>query len=373
MRFDYFAPCTLGLEEALVTELNQLGAGAVEARRGGAAFKGDRAMGYRANMWLRTAIRVQRFIKRGPASSPEALYDLVSTINWRQMIHVDQTFAIDPSVRDSTITHSQYAAQKTKDAIVDMFRKFGPRRPSVDKRDPDIPIKLVIQRNEASLYLNLSGASLHKRGWRPVQVKSPLNEAIAAGLLILTEWDRRTPLCDPMCGSGTFLVEAAHMALDRAPGLNRKFAFERMRDFEADTWKAIRDEAEGRVKKSLSFPIMGADRHSGALKIAQDSVDNAGVSGVVDLICREVDHYRPPTKPGFVITNPPYGERLGEGEDLTESWVSLGKFLKQCSGATAWVLSGNKELPQKLFLKSSRRIPVHNGPLDCRLLRYDIH
>jgi len=370
--FDYFAPCTLGLEEALVAELNELGAGDVVARRAGAAFRGDRALRYRANLWLRTAIRVQRFIKRGPAPSPEALYDLVLQTNWRQMIHVDQTFAIDPSVRDSKITHSQYAAQKTKDAIVDQFLKFGSRRPSVDRRNPDIPIKLHIHRDEASLYLNLSGPSLHKRGWRPVQVKSPLNESIAAGLLMLAEWDRESAIVDPMCGSGTFLIEAAHLALDRAPGLRRSFAFERMRDFDADLWREIREQAERRAKKRLPFSIMGADRHGGALRIARDSAQNAGVSHVIQFASCDVSSYRPAEAPKFVITNPPYGERIGEGEDLEKSWFELGQFLKQCSGATSWVLSGNKELPRKLGLKSSRRIPVKNGPIDCRLLRYEI-
>ncbi|MCA8961588.1 MAG: RNA methyltransferase [Planctomycetes bacterium] len=373
MPFDYFAACSLGLEEMLADELRELEAGSIELRRGGVAFQGDRALGYRANLWLRCAIRVQRLLIQGRAPHPDALYRLGSEVDWSRVLRVEQSLAVDSTVRDSQITHSQFASQKLKDAIVDQFRRRSRgARPNVDRKRPDVPIKLVIQRDVASIYLNLSGESLHKRGWRPVQVKSPLNESIAAGLLRHTGWARDTPLADPMCGSATFLIEAAHWALDRAPGLRRRFAFERLPDFDARSWAQLRRDAERRLRGTLSFDLLGADRHGGALAIARQSAERAEVAGLLRLSHCPVADYRPEVLPDLIVTNPPYGERIGEGDDLTESWRDLGQFLRRCPGATAWVLSGNPELPKFLGLKSSRRVPVKNGPLDCRFLRYEI-
>jgi putative N6-adenine-specific DNA methylase len=369
----YFAPCTLGLEDALVAELTGLGAQQITARPGGASFRGDRRLGYAANLWLRSAIRVQEQILQAPAAGRDALYEAVGTLDWQRYLGVDQTLSIDASVRDSAVTHSGFAALTAKDAIVDQFRAALGRRPSVDTTSPDLPLKLVLTRDVLTLYRNLSGTSLHKRGWRPVQVKSPLNEATAAGLLILCGWDRASPLADPMCGSGTFLIEAAGLAADRAPGLRRTFAFQLWPDFDAALWTELRTEAVGRARPTLPFLLEGADRHAGAVSIAQQSAEAAGVASLLRLRVAAATEWQPATAPATVICNPPWGERLGEGEDLLQSWRDLGTFLHdRCTGARAYVLCGNADLTRHLGLRAARRWPVMNGPIECRLLEYEV-
>jgi len=232
MRREYFAPCTLGLEEVLAAEVRTLGGGDVTIRRGAVSFTGERRLGYAANLWLRSAVRVQERVAEFPAKGRTELEAAVGAIEWERWLDTHGTLAVDASVRDSEITHSGFAALVVKDAIVDRFRRLTGERPSVDADAPDLPVKLVLHRDRASLDLNLSGESLHKRGWRPIQVKSPVNEAIAAGLLMLSGWDRKSPLVDPMCGLGTFVVEAACLAADRAPGMLRRFAFEKWLDFD---------------------------------------------------------------------------------------------------------------------------------------------
>jgi putative N6-adenine-specific DNA methylase len=369
----YFAPCTLGLEEALASELDALGAQQVESRPGGASFRGDRRLGYAANLWLRSAIRVQEELLAAPAAGRDALYEAVGQLDWRRYLGVEQTLAIDASVRDSAITHSGFAALTAKDAIVDQFRAALGRRPSVDTTRPDLPLKLVLVRDRLTLYRNLSGTSLHKRGWRPVQVKSPLNEATAAGILILSGWDRASPIADPMCGSGTFLIEAAGLASDRAPGLQRTFAFQLWPDFDAALWSDLRAEAVARARRTLPFVLEGADRHAGAVGIAQQSAEAAGVAGLLRLRVAGAAEWQPSHTPAAVFCNPPWGERLGEGEDLAQSWRDLGLFLhERCAGARAFVLCGNPELTRHLGLRAGRRWPVMNGPIECRLLEYEV-
>jgi putative N6-adenine-specific DNA methylase len=370
---EYYAPCGLGIEEVLAAELEQLGAQQVRIQPGGAAFRGDRRLGYAVNLWSRTAIRVQEKLFQGRVRNEDDLYGLVQRIDWEQLMGLDQTLAVDASVRDSGITHSKFAAQKTKDAIVDQFRVRHGKRPSVDTSAPDLPIKLLVMRNVATIYRNLSGDSLHKRGWRPIQVKSPLNEALAAGLLLLSGWDRASPLVDPMCGSGTFVIEAACLASDRAPGLQRMFPFETWADLDAVAWNELRADAEARIRQTLDFPIEGADHHAGAISLARKGAAAAGVDHLVRFSVSDAREFRPSRPPAAVVVNPPYGHRLGEGEDLGDTWTALGNFLHtQCRGATAHVLCGNRELPKLLGLKASRRMPVRNGPIDCRWLRYEI-
>jgi putative N6-adenine-specific DNA methylase len=375
---EFFAPCTLGLEEVLAREVSEL-AGAdvatIEVRRGGVAFRGEASLRYRANLWLRSAVRVQEKVAEGAVRGREQLHQLVSEVAWERWLDPSGTLAVDASVRDSEITHSGFAALAVKDAICDRFRSRTRQRPSVDADDPTLPVKLVLQRDRATLYLNTSGESLHKRGWRPIQVKSPLNEAIAAGLLLLTNWDRRSALVDPMCGSGTFLVEAACLAADRAPGMLRRFAFERFADFDAESWHALKDEARQRAKLTLPFAIEGADRHEGALSLAHRSVRAAQVEGLVKLVHADLKSFTPSTPPPrfTLVTNPPWGERLGEGEDLERSWDDLGEFLlAKCEAVSAFVLSGSPQLPPRLRLRAKLKWPVMDGPIECRWLRYDV-
>ncbi|MEY4673826.1 MAG: putative rRNA (2-N-methyl-G2445)-methyltransferase [Planctomycetota bacterium] len=373
----FHAACTLGLEEALAGELRELGAAEVTLRRGGVTFGGDLRTGYRACLWVRSAIRLQHELARGPVRSKEDLYKFASSVDWSRSIRAEQTVAVDCSIRESFTTDSRFPALLVKDAIVDQFRKKHGRRPDVDKDQPDLPVKVVLQRGEAILYRDLAGRTLHKRGYREVMHKSPLNEAFAAGLLLLTGWDRKQALCDPMCGSGTFLVEAAMMAADRAPGLRSNFAFERWRDLWTPAWDELRAEAERRAAVGAAAPqpeIVGNDRHPGAVSLAKLSLKNAGMRGV-RIASGDVREYVPQAKPQLVVTNPPYGERL-EADDaaaLADTWQALGTFLKhRCPGAVAWVLSGNPETTRHLGLRTSRKLVVHNGPIECRWLRYEM-
>jgi putative N6-adenine-specific DNA methylase len=373
MNLEYYAPCTLGLETTLLAELEALGAPWCREHRGGVAFGGDRRLGYLANLWLRSAIRVQEKLFQGKVRDDRDLYRLVQRVDWSKYMTLDHTLAVDASVRDSGITHSQFAARRVKDAVVDQFRDRVGARPDVDASAPDLPLKVTILRNIATIYRNMSGDSLHKRGWRPIQVVSPLNEALAAGLLIMSGWDGRSTLVDPMCGSGTFVIEAACMASGRAPGLQRMFSFETWPDLDQKLWEELRGDAQSRVLPSLDFVCEGADRHSGALALARKAAEAAGVGDLVRFTQADARDFEPAEQPVQVVANPPYGQRMGEGDDLRDSWSALGNFLHgQCRGATAHVLCGNPELPRLLGLRASRKMPVMNGPIDCRWLRYDV-
>jgi putative N6-adenine-specific DNA methylase len=263
-----------------------------------------------------------------------------------------------------------------KDAICDQFRDRTGKRPDVARDRPDLPIKLVLQGEDAILYRELGGEPLHKRGYREIQHKSPLNEATAAGLLLLTDWDRRSPVCDPMCGSATFLVEAAWLATDRAPGLGRSFAFERWRDVDLDAWRQIYDDADARAAAGAGrLPrLCGNDRHPGAISIAQKAIAAAGLGGAIQLGQTDARAYAPPFPPTLVVTNPPYGERLeAPPEELADSWRALGSFLhERCRGSSAFVLCGNPELTRQLGLRASNKHPVRNGPIECRWLHYRV-
>lgn len=371
---EYFVVCTLGLEAAVAGELRALGAADVELGRGGVTCRGDLRLGYAMNLWLRSAIRVQDLIVRGRAATPAELYRCVREVDWGTMLTPRQTLAIDATVASAWMTHSNYAAQIVKDAIVDQLREVHGERPDVDREHPDLPLKLVLRGEDVILYRNLSGPSLHKRGWRRVQVKSPLNEATAAGLLLLSDWDRKSSLVDPMCGSGTFLIEAAHLAMDRAPGILRRFPFERWPDFDAVAWSELRAEARARMRSEPGVELVGYDRHPGAIAIARGSAEAAGVGAWVRFTQAAAGDARLDHPPGMVVVNPPYGERLGTDESvLYDSWRQLARFLhEECAGSVAWVLSGNPELTRLLRLKANRKIPVRNGTLDCRWLRYEI-
>src|SRR5215813_4405826 len=278
----YFATCARGLEPVLARELAALGAASIEPGRGGVRFRGDTALLYRANLWLRTAVRVLRPVLEVDVRSPDELYDAVRTVQWHEWMTPDHTLAVDCNVRDSAITHSQYAARRVKDAICDQFRDRTGRRPSVDTEQPMIGLNLHIAKNHAILSLDSSWDSLHKRGYRPVQTRAPLNEALAAGLLLRTGWNGETPLVDPLCGSGTFCIEGAWIALNRPPGLTRKwFAFQGWPDFDRPLWNAIRDDARRGARKGLPALIAGSDVRQDAIDFARTNARAAGVGNLL--------------------------------------------------------------------------------------------
>lgn len=370
---NYFATCARGLEPILARELTDLGANAVSPGRGGVAFDGEPATVYRANLWLRTAVRVLRPVLEVDVRSPDELYDAVRSIDWAEHMTPDHTLAVDCNVRDSAITHSQYAARRVKDAICDQFREKVGRRPSVDTERPGIGINLHIARDHAILSLDSSWDSLHKRGYRPIQTRAPLNEALAAGLLLQLGYDGSTPLFDPMCGSGTFPIEAAWIATNRPPGLTRKwFGFFGWRDFDKGLWSAIRDEARRGVSSALPASIGGSDVRADAVEFARGNARAAGVGHLLKFEKLDVSKARTPEgPPGLLICNPPYGERIGEEDELIGLYRSLGDVVGQhWPGWRLAVFTSNDRLARKVGLKVKRQTPFFNGSLTCKLWEY---
>jgi putative N6-adenine-specific DNA methylase len=371
--YRYFATCARGLEAVLADELRELGALSVAVGRGGVHFEGDRALLYRANLWLRTAIRVLWPILETPVTSPEELYEAVQTVDWSRYLTPEHTLAVDCNVRDSQITHSKYAALKTKDAICDQFVEHIGRRPSVDVDEPMIGLNLHIYRNEAVLSLDSSGESLHKRGYRPIQTRAPLNEALAAGLVLLSGWKEDVPLVDPLCGSGTLCIEAAWLALRRPPGLTRRrFGFMGWMDYDVGLWTELRDQARAGVGKSLPAEIVGSDLRRDAVAMARANARAAGIGHLLHFETRDLRDFRPPHGPGgIILCNPPYGERLGEEKELGELYRALGEvFQEHCSGWKLFVFTGNARLARQIGLKPRTQVHLFNGKIPCRLLEF---
>jgi putative N6-adenine-specific DNA methylase len=371
----YFATCARGLEPVLAGELTALGASGIEPGRGGVTFGGDSALLYRACLWLRTAVRVLRPVHEFDVRTPDELYEAVRSVNWAEWMTPDHTLAVDCNVRDSAITHSQYAARRVKDAICDQFRDRVGRRPSVDTDRPMIGLNLHVSKNHAVLSLDSSWDSLHKRGYRPIQTIAPLNEALAAGLLLRAGWDGNTPLVDPLCGSGTFCIEGTWLALNRPPGLTRKwFAFQGWLDFDRPLWNAIRDDARRAVRKELPAPIVGSDVRQDAIDFARTNARAAGVGHLLKFDKLDVRDARPPgDEPGTLICNPPYGERIGEEEELIGLYRRIGDVAAEhWRGWRLFVFTSNTMLAKKVGLKVVQKWPFFNGALECFLWEYDL-
>jgi putative N6-adenine-specific DNA methylase len=356
----------------MADELRQLGAGDVSPGRGGVSFAGDRAMLYRANLWLRTAVRVLWPILEVTVTSPDELYDAVRGVDWSAYLTPEHTLAVDCNVRDSRITHSKYAALRVKDAICDQFVERCGRRPSVDVDTPMLGFNLHIYRNEAVLSLDSSGESLHKRGYRPILTKAPLNEALAAAIVLRTGWRGDVPFADPLCGSGTLPIEAAWMALHRPPGLTRRrFGFMGWMNYDVALWTSLRDEARRGVLKALPCPITGSDVRGDAVAFSINNAKAAGIGHLLRFTKKDVREFRPPDGPGVIVCNPPYGERIGEERDLMGLYRLLGEvFSERCAGWTMWIFTGNPRLAQAIGLTPAEEIPLFNGKIPCRLLRF---
>lgn len=369
-----FATCARGLEPVLAGELRDLGATAVVPGRGGVQFAGDRSMLYRANLWLRTAIRVLCPILEATVTSPDELYDAVRSVDWSRHMTPEHTLAVDCNVRDSAITHSKYAALRTKDAICDQFMDRLGRRPNVDVEQPMIGLNLHIHRDQAVLSLDSSGESLHKRGYRPILTKAPLNEALAAGLILLSGWKPDTALIDPMCGSGAICIEAAWLALRRPPGLTRKrFGFMGWMDFDVGLWTELRDQARRQITRQLPAVITGSDVRSDAISFARTNARAAGIGHLLRFEVKDIRNWRPPEgPPGTILCNPPYGERIGEERELRDLYQNLGTVLKErCGGWRAFVFTGNGRLARMIGLEVVARKDLFNGRIPCQLLQFN--
>jgi putative N6-adenine-specific DNA methylase len=371
----YFATCGRGIEPVLAGELTELGAADIQPGRGGVHFAGDRPLLYRANLWLRTAIRVLWPVLEAPATSPDELYEAVRSVDWSLYLTPDHTLAVDCNVRDSHITHSKYAALRTKDAICDQFLDRYGRRPSVNVEEPMVGLNLHIFRDQAVLSLESSGESLHKRGYRPILTRAPLNEALAAALILLTGWRGRTAFVDPLCGSGTLPIEATWIATGRPPGLTRRrFGFQGWLDFDIGLWTDLRDEARQGVLKRLEAPILGSDARRDAIAFSEGNARAAGIGHLTKFEVKDVRDFWPPAgEPGVIVCNPPYGERIGEEKELRGLYRTLGEvFRDRCPGWKAFVFTGNAALAREIGLTPVEQVPLFNGKIPCRLLRFDL-
>lgn len=372
----YFATTSRGLEEVLAEEIRALGGKETSIAPGGVSFRADPSFFYRANLWLRTANRVLIRLSEFRAPAPEALYEGVKAIPWPDLFGVRKTIAVEASVRDSAMGISRFAAQKTKDAVVDRFRETQGRRPDVDLHSPDIRIHVRLVRNDCVVSLDTSGESLNRRGYRTDPGEASLRETLAAGIVLLTGWDRLAPLLDPMCGAGTIPIEAALLATNTAPGLLRRdFGFRNLAGYRPKLWETALEEAREKILRGRAGRIGGADLSSAAVLRSRRNAENAGVSGVASFEVRDIRDFSPGDPPGILVCNPPYGVRMeGEGDAGASFYRAMGEtFKKRCAGWTAYVLSGNPAATRPIGLKASRRFPLANGPLDCRLLRYELY
>jgi 23S rRNA (guanine2445-N2)-methyltransferase len=369
----YFATCGRGIESLLADELRALRAEDIQPGRGGVHFAGDQALLYQANLWLRTAIRVLQPILESTVESPDELYAAVRGLDWSRYLTPDHTLAVDCNVRDSKITHSKYAALRVKDAICDQFIERQGRRPSVDVEEPMVKFNLHIYRDVAVLSLDSSGESLHKRGYRPILTRAPLNEALAAAIILLTGWKGEVPLVDPLCGSGTLPIEAAWLALHRPPGLTRRrFGFQGWLDFDVALWAELRDEARRQVLKRLPAPILGSDARRDAIEFSISNARAAGIGHLLKFTIQELRTFQPPEgPPGILVCNPPYGERIGEEKELRSLYRAIGALIQRCPGWTGFVFTGNQRLAREIGLEPAAQVPLFNGKIPCRLYRFE--
>ena len=370
----YFCQVAHGLEELAAEELISLGADDVQVQFRGVRFTGSHAVLYRVNYCSRLVSRVLAPLMTFGCHSDKVLYRKAGEIDWSTFIGNDNTFAVYANVSDSKVDHSKYAALRLKDAIVDQFRDRTGKRPSIDPKNPDVWISLNIRRNQAVISLDTSGGPLHKRGYRVGSYDAPLQETLAAAMIRFTGWEGECPLVDPMCGSGTILAEALMVAARVPAGFRRKnWGFQHLPDFEAETWRVEKQAADGRVREVPDGLISGSDINPRAVSAA---ISNLGrIPGGDGVRIRRVDFRETRGFPdSMLITNPPYGVRLGEQQEAATLIRDLGDFLKQrCGGTTAWILCGSTELTKHVGLRSSRRITLHNGPLETRLIRIDIY
>lgn len=372
------ATTQFGLEELLADELYNLGADITHVGSRAVEFIGDQKLMYETVLWSRLAMRLLRPIAGFYAPDEKTLYREVGRIKWADYIGPDQTFAITAVIHRSTFEHSLFVAQLTKDAIVDQFRARTGRRPDVDTRQPDIRLHLRMLENEVILSLDAAGDSLHRRGYRRATNDAPLNEVLAAGLVLLSGWDGQKPLLDPLCGSGTILTEAGLMMQHIAPGLfhQGRFGFENWADFDANLWHTVRADAEAQRIEEPQAYLAGSDIDPVVIDQAAQNITAAGLDECIRLSVRDVKDAVPPKDQpaGVIITNPPYGERIGEEAEMAAFYKSIGDVLKtNFQGYDAFVLTGNLDAAKSVGLKAARRVPLFNGPIDCRLLKYELY
>lgn len=365
---NYFAICPRGLEELLLEELRGVGAEDLRSTAGGVFFSGDWAVCYRANLESRLATRILWHIVKGPYEKEEDIYRLAVRQLWPNHFAVSCTMRVVTTAIKCPLKSLDFVTLRVKDAVCDRFREDLGERPNIDTRNPDVGIHVFLTERECTLYLDTSGQPLWQRGFRKASVEAPLKENLAAGILKMTGWQPGMPLVDPMCGSGTFLLEAVQVALDRAPGLDRTFAFERLKRFAALEWANIRAAAEARVKSVDRLDICGWDIDERAVRATRRNLQEAGFGHLVAVDRGDVLEIEPPAERGILLANPPYGERIGEQDELAAFYPQLGTALKRrWAGWNCFFFTADLRLPKLVGLKPSRKTPLFNGPLECRL------
>ena len=367
--FELIAKTFMGLEPVLAEELTQLGANNVQIGRRMVSFTGDKEMMYRANFQLHTAIRILKPIKHFKARSAEEVYEQVQKIKWDDILDVKKTFSVDSVVYSEEFRNSRFVTYKVKDAIVDWFREKQGTRPNISVSNPDIRLNIHIAEDNATLSLDSSGESLHRRGYRQEQVEAPLNEVLAAGMILMTGWKGECDLIDPMCGSGTIAIEAALIARNISPGVFRKeFAFEKWNDFDQDLFDMIyNDDSQ---EREFEHHIYGYDIDMKAVNTASLNVRAAGMSKDITIAQQDFKDFQQPAEKSIIVMNPPYGERIST-PNLLGTYKMIGeRFKKAFAGNEAWVLSYREECFEQIGLKPSIKIPVYNGSLECEFRKY---
>lgn len=369
----FFATVPRGLEALLARELTAFDARDLREVPGGVAFGGSWEVCYRANLWSRVASRVLWRVSEFAYAGEEDLYGNTRAVDWPRMFRAERTLRVNVTAQASPLKSLEFATLRVKDAICDRFRDDTGARPSVNRARPDVRVHAYLDDRRGSLYLDTSGDPLFKRGWRASAVEAPLRENLAAGILMLSGWTPELPLLDPMCGGATLLVEAAAIARGRAPGLRRGFGFEKLAAHNARLWQQLREEAARPQKRSQAIRLYGSDKDPRALAVARRSLAEAGVERWVRLEQADVLERRAPEAAGVLVANPPYGERIGTLEDLACFYPKLGDALKKnFAGWRCLFFTADQRLPKLIRLEASRRTPLFNGALECRLYEFRI-
>ena len=370
--FEMIAKTLYGLEDVLANELNELGANNIRVGRRMVSFSGNMELLYKANFHCRTALRILKPIMSFNAQNPDEVYEHIKKLNWSEYLPEKKTFAIDTVVYSEIFTHSKFVAYRAKDAIVDYFNEQEKPRPSVRINNPDLQLHLHISHNECTLCLDSSGESLHRRGYRIEGGDAPMNEVLAAGMILKTGWNGQSPFVDPMCGSGTLLIEAALIALNIAPGVFRsQFAFEKWDDFDAELFAQV--SSDDSFERPFLFKCYGSDVSPKAIALAAKNVKNAGLSRYIDLKIRSIQQITENPGKGILITNPPYGERLNP-KDLMELYAMIGERLKHVfSGYEAWIISSDIDGLDNIGLKPASKMKLINGALECEYRQYQLY
>jgi putative N6-adenine-specific DNA methylase len=369
----FFAPCPRGLEALLARELESLGAAQPLATAGGVAFAGSLETCYRANLWSRLASRILWRVAEFDYRSEDDVYAAARAVDWWSLFDVNRTLRVYVTAQKSPLKSLEFVTLRVKDAVCDRFRDDVGRRPSVERADPDVRVHVFLEEARGALYLDTSGEALFKRGWRADVVDAPLRENLAAGILMLTGWSFEEPLLDPMCGGATLLVEAAAMARGRAPGLKRAFGFQKLDTFNATLWKALREEAAQPAAQAPRLQLFGSDADARALNAARRNLAAAGVERWVTLEASDVLERKAPADSGVMVANPPYGERIGEAEELARFYPRLGDALKKrFTGWNCFFFTADRRMEKLIRLQASRRTPLFNGALECRLYEFRI-